>query len=134
MATLKNGDHEAARRQLEERAQVLRAEMQRVQSDRDEDIDAAAGRDTVHDAGEQGEQLSRDEVRRGEQLRDANELRDITAALQRIDEGRYGECVDCGADIAPSRLQVQPAALRCIKCQEKHEQVAGATLAAGRPG
>ena len=132
MATMKNQDHEAARKQLEQRAQVLRAELQRVQTDRADDMDAATGRETVHDAGEQGEQLSRDEVRRGEQLRDANELHDITAALQRIEDGRYGECVDCGGAISATRLQVQPAALRCIKCQEKYEQAQSPSAGAGR--
>ncbi len=133
MATLKNDDHQALRKQLEKRAQQLRAELQLVQSDRNDDIDAA-GHDTVHDAGEQGEQLGRDEVRRSEQDRDANELRDVTAALQRMDEGHYGECVDCGVKITPSRLQVQPAALRCIKCQEKHENAPPPTVGAGRIG
>lgn len=133
MATMKIVDHQAARQLLEQRAQQLRAELRSVQTDRNQDQDAA-GRETVHDAGEQGEQLSRDEVRRSEQQRDADELRDITAALLRMDEGHYGQCVDCAAKITASRLQVQPAAMRCIKCQEKHEQAPPPTVGAGRPG
>ena len=131
MASKNKPDHQATRVQLEQRAQELRAELQLVQTDREQDHDAA-GRETVHDPGEQGEQLSRDEVRRSEQERDARELRDITAALQRMDEGHYGQCVDCGVNITPSRLQVQPAALRCIKCQEKFEQAPPPTVGAGR--
>lgn len=131
MATVNKKDQQALRELLEQRAEQLRAELQLVQSDRNDDIDAA-GRDTVHDAGEQGEQLSRDEVRRSEQERDAKELGDVNAALQRMDEGRYGECVDCGGKIAPSRLLVQPAALRCIKCQERHESAPPPTVGAGR--
>ena len=131
MASMKNADHKDTRKLLEQRAQQLRAELQLVQTDRSQDLDAA-GRETAHDAGEQGEQLSRDEVRRSEQERDANELRDITAALQRMDEGHYGQCVDCGVAITPSRLQVQPAALRCIKCQEKFEHAPPPTVGAGR--
>lgn len=45
----------------------------------------------------------------------------IEAALARISAGTYGECTDCGADIAPARLQAQPEAQRCIQCQTRHE-------------
>ena len=49
------------------------------------------------------------------------ELTEVDAALARISDGSYGECVDCGVDIAPARLFAYPAARRCIACQEKHE-------------
>ena len=47
--------------------------------------------------------------------RDAETQR-LKAALSRIDEGEYGYCCDCGDDIAPARLRLDPAALRCISC------------------
>ena len=118
------------RERLEQRSKQLHNELQAVQADREADIEAA-GRDTVHGAAEQSEQVSRDEVRRSEQARDANELREITAALQRIDDGHYGKCVDCGAKITNSRLTVQPAALRCIVCQQRHEGAPPPTVGAG---
>ena len=40
----------------------------------------------------------------------------IDAALARIDEGEYGACVTCGADIAAKRLELDPAAAVCIAC------------------
>lgn len=40
----------------------------------------------------------------------------IDAALRRIDEGEYGYCLTCGEDIAPARLEHNPAALTCIGC------------------
>ena len=43
-------------------------------------------------------------------------------ALKRLDEGSYGECVDCGAHIAEARLHAAPEAARCIHCQEKLEK------------
>lgn len=46
----------------------------------------------------------------------------VEAALSRIDAGTYGECTDCGADIAPARLHAAPEAPRCLHCQEKVEQ------------
>ncbi len=53
--------------------------------------------------------------------RTATALRDIEAALSRIDEGDYGLCVECGEQIDVRRLRAHPAALRCPRCQEKLE-------------
>ncbi|HET9463177.1 MAG TPA: TraR/DksA family transcriptional regulator [Thiobacillus sp.] len=49
-------------------------------------------------------------------------MRDIEAAFQRIKNGEYGICIECGDDIAFERLQAYPTAKRCIVCQEKHER------------
>jgi len=49
-------------------------------------------------------------------------MRDIEAALQRVKNGNYGVCIDCGDDIAFARLQAYPTAKRCIVCQEKRER------------
>ena len=53
----------------------------------------------------------------------ARELEAIEAALNRIDSGEYGRCMDCGRWIRPARLEVQPFAVRCIKCQEEKERI-----------
>jgi RNA polymerase-binding transcription factor DksA len=45
----------------------------------------------------------------------------VVAALQRLDDGTYGRCVDCGREIPEARLEVRPEAARCIEDQEKHE-------------
>ena len=45
----------------------------------------------------------------------------IGAALERIDEGEYGECTDCGEDIPEGRLDLVPYTERCVACQEKIE-------------
>lgn len=54
--------------------------------------------------------------------RQIQQMRDIDAAFQRIKEGAYGVCIDCGNDIGFKRLQAYPTAKRCIVCQEKHER------------
>ncbi|MDM7255691.1 MAG: TraR/DksA C4-type zinc finger protein [Paracoccus sp. (in: a-proteobacteria)] len=43
------------------------------------------------------------------------ELRQIDAALARIEEGEYGFCVTCGAEIEPARLELLPATPFCAK-------------------
>jgi DnaK suppressor protein len=46
----------------------------------------------------------------------------IDAALRRLDEGAFGECVDCGTDIPMERLEALPFALRCEEDATRHEQ------------
>ena len=43
-------------------------------------------------------------------------LRRIEAALGRLDDGSYGECSECGEAIPLRRLQIDPAATRCVDC------------------
>ncbi len=49
-------------------------------------------------------------------------LRNIEAALNRIDDGTYGLCRDCDEPINPKRLEFDPTALRCIECASNLEQ------------
>jgi DnaK suppressor protein len=44
------------------------------------------------------------------------ELRRIAAALQRIDEGEFGYCSNCGDEIARRRLELDPATPLCVDC------------------
>lgn len=57
-----------------------------------------------------------------EMERDADELRMIGSALQRIDAGTYGKCVDCDQSIPFARLKAEPTAERCVQCQELFEK------------
>lgn len=43
----------------------------------------------------------------------------VNAALNRLDDGTYGRCVNCGKEIAPARLNAMPEAAMCIDCQSK---------------
>lgn len=46
----------------------------------------------------------------------------VEEALNRIDRGEYGYCQQCGEDINAKRLEVQPWARHCVKCQELEEK------------
>ena len=50
--------------------------------------------------------------------REFNQLRDVRAALRRIQEGNFGTCQQCDEDIHPKRLAAVPWATFCIRCQE----------------
>lgn len=45
----------------------------------------------------------------------------VVAALQRLEDGSYGRCVDCGREIPAARLEVRPEAARCVEDQAKAE-------------
>lgn len=61
--------------------------------------------------------------------RDVLELRDVEAALRRIEQGTYGSCVACSTFIGPARLEAYPTAKRCLKCEAAFEHAAGLTIA-----
>jgi RNA polymerase-binding protein DksA len=65
--------------------------------------------------------------------RDVNELNAIQRAQSRIEDGTYGECLECGYQIPLERLEAQPIAERCAPCQNIYEKThadarKGATL------
>src|SRR5688572_10557031 len=51
----------------------------------------------------------------------ADTLNRIDAALRRLDEGAYGNCFECGGEIAEERLRALPFAVRCKDCEEAAE-------------
>ncbi len=47
---------------------------------------------------------------------------DVERALEKIEEGTYGVCDECGEPVPLARLRALPWAIRCVRCQEKHEE------------
>ena len=45
-------------------------------------------------------------------------LRDINLALEKLAQGKYGKCDNCGQDVEKERLEIHPAARFCMKCQK----------------
>jgi uncharacterized protein (DUF302 family)/RNA polymerase-binding transcription factor DksA len=78
-------------------------------------------------------ELAADDVARdvamAEVDRDAAEIAAIDAALERLDKGTYGRCVDCGTAIAPARLAHTPGAARCLVCQQRREDSSAPRIA-----
>jgi len=93
---------ESLQHQLEARAAVLRGEL-------DEDIKA--------DLNAEPEAVALD--------LDVHELRAVEAALARLHEPDFGLCADCDAEIPFARLSANPIATRCVRCEAKHEKLAG---------
>jgi RNA polymerase-binding transcription factor len=50
-----------------------------------------------------------------------NQRDQVLAALRRVEDGTYGRCVDCGAELPDERLEARPEAARCVSCQARSE-------------
>jgi len=81
-----------------------------------------AGEGYPQDSADAGSLLS--EADRTEAILDsARSQRDgVLAALARIDDNSYGQCVDCGQEIPEGRLEARPEAARCVGCQSKWDR------------
>jgi DnaK suppressor protein len=47
----------------------------------------------------------------------------LAAAIERLDDGEYGTCVECGEAIAPARLRALPEVETCVRCQDRLERL-----------
>jgi DnaK suppressor protein len=115
-----NTQRDAALRQMlvDRRAELqddIRAHLRQGRSDR-----PAEGRDDL--------ELSDDQIR-GDlsfallQLK-SETIDQLDAALERLDAGKYGNCVACDRPIASERLRALPFAVRCQPCAERRERAA----------
>ena len=107
---------------LEQRSDQLREELHRDLNEKSDHIDVAT---EAPDPGDSSFANLTVDLSNAEAMRDLNELRAVSAALTRFDDGTYGVCTNCGADIPFERLEVQPMAQRCARCQEMWEKTHG---------
>lgn len=77
--------------------------------------------DSAPDVGDQA-LLDTERVRDISLLEMRNKMRQqIDEALAKLEEGTYGRCADCKAEISEKRLRTVPFARRCVACQSKQE-------------
>ncbi|PLY03905.1 MAG: molecular chaperone DnaK [Desulfuromonas sp.] len=80
------------------------------------------GKDGVPDIGDMSSNSYNQEVLMNLSEAQRSRVRDIDAALERIDEGVYGLCVRCEEEISPRRLEVRPFSRYCIDCKTEVEK------------
>ena len=90
-----------------------------MQIDPDRDLDSVSGIVDRKDLGERGATA---EVEIAEAARAVGELRQISAARERLLDGTYGRCLDCREDIDLRRLMLQPATSHCMDCANRLER------------
>ena len=80
--------------------------------------------DHPRDEGDQAQASERQDLSFMTRERLADRINRLTAALERLADGTYGECTVCGRDIERPRLEALPEAVRCLECQAQVERVA----------
>lgn len=96
------------RAQLEERMKLLEARLHGIE----EELDSHQSKDWEELATER----ETDEVLERMGTAGQQEIARIKAALQRMEEGTYGICLECGEPIAHERLRLVPFAPLCARC------------------
>jgi DnaK suppressor protein len=108
---------EGFRKRLEERQQMLRKAVSRTEED-----GRIADQDTAQDIADRAASSYTKEFLFSQSNNDRQLLQMVETALQRIREGEFGECANCGNEINAKRLEAVPWTRYCIECQEKLEQ------------
>jgi len=107
---------------LDQRQQALMAniaeERRRIDNEALSQLDAEVG-----DQVDQAFVMTSVEMERGLIDRYTEELEQIAAVRERLANGVFGQCLDCGEPIGAARLQAQPTAVRCTDCQWRHERI-----------
>jgi DnaK suppressor protein len=115
MKHLSDADRHALAAELETMKSQVLAEL------RESDSSSRAGSpDNAHEVrshADEAEAARLDDVHFAEIEVDRLRLSEIEQAQQRMADGRYGICVDCGEGIPRERLLARPMAIRCASCQ-----------------
>ncbi|HZU30539.1 MAG TPA: TraR/DksA family transcriptional regulator [Candidatus Angelobacter sp.] len=108
---------ETFKKKLEERQQSLRKAVSRTEED-----GRIADQDPAQDIADRAASSYTKEFLFSQSNNDRQLLQMVETALQRIREGEFGECVNCGNEINAKRLEAVPWTRYCIACQEKLEK------------
>ncbi len=111
------GPNGALRTKLQEKKQELTVRLERITANLQRGFNA--------DSKEMAKELEDSEVvdALGNEARE--EIAKISAALVRLDNGRYGICSECGEPIEAGRIKVYPYADECIDCARFDERRRG---------
>ena len=96
---------------LEQQLSELEQRLARIQDDLAEPPE--------NDWNERAVQMEDDETLERQAVLVTQEIASTRRALERIDNGSYGECVGCGEKISAQRLEARPEAALCIACASR---------------
>ncbi|MGD0062953.1 MAG: TraR/DksA family transcriptional regulator [Streptosporangiaceae bacterium] len=106
-----------ARKRLEEMRDDLDRSIAVLQGERPEPL---AGTGYPQDSADAGSSLSEADRTEAVLLSARGQRDGVLAALARIEDDSYGQCVDCGHQIPAGRLEARPDAARCVGCQSSY--------------
>src|SRR5688500_2068342 len=113
--------YEELKRMLVERQREIMNEVQG--KIRDVRADAADKDHEVMDPGETSEVDIQEDIEFALIQMKAETLNKINEALSRLEDGSYGNCFECGEEIAQPRLRALPFAVRCKDCRSEARRV-----------
>lgn len=119
-------------KKCEELLKTMKANI--MESLRERAGEAVAVETEVQDEGDIAQEASQKSVTLALAEKDKNRLLMIEQALQRINDGTYGVCIDTEEDIEEKRLLANPLALRTISAQESFERDQKQRATASRSG
>jgi len=109
------------KRMLEDRRREIQAEVQGRMRDVRSEGTWGGKQNEVFDAVESSEADIQDDIEFALIQMKSETLNKINDALTRLEQGDYGNCFDCGEEIAEKRLRALPFAVRCKDCEEARE-------------
>jgi len=101
---------------LQLRAEVL------AESERAYAASQSLGKDGVPDIGDMSSNSYHQEVLMNLSETQRSRVRDIDAALERMDQGVYGLCMRCEEEIPARRMEVRPFSRYCVDCKTEVEK------------
>ena len=110
--------YDELKKMLQDRRRQLMSDVQ----GRIRDVRGEGSKDReVLDQGESSEVDIQDDIEFALIQMKSETLNKINEALRRLDEGTYGNCFECGDEVAEARLRALPFAVRCKDCEEARE-------------
>jgi DnaK suppressor protein len=107
--------------QFKKRLEDRQVELRRMVSNRQQD-GRNQGEDVAQDIADKAASSYNKEFLFTQSTNERQMLGMVDSALGRIREGTFGECISCGNEINPKRLDAVPWTRYCIECQEKLEK------------
>ena len=101
---------------LKEREQIVGEVKQIVESSKE------MGQDGIQDIGDEAANIYNKQVLLSLNENERLRLKEVDEALDRIENGTYGICEECGGPISLKRLEVRPVAKYCVPCLTKLEK------------
>jgi len=93
-----------------------------AEADKAYEASQSLGKDGVPDIGDMSSNSYNQEVLMNLSEAQRGRVRDIDAALERIDQGEYGFCARCEEEISARRMEVRPFSRYCVECKSEVEK------------
>ena len=101
---------------LKQREEIVGEVKQMVESSKE------MGQDGIQDIGDEAANIYNKQVLLSLNENERTRLREVDESLDRIENGTYGICEECGGPISFKRLEVRPVAKYCVPCLTKLEK------------